>query len=147
MAQCNGDGVGCIIGFGHSGQVEQPLGHVLNLVLGGVSVAHHGLLDLHGLILEYLHTGLPDGKQYHATALGHADAGGDILTEEQFFDGHHIGLSHLKQLGHVVINHFQPPGKFRVGGCGDGTAVQKAVIAPLGINETEAHDTVAGVDA
>ena len=83
VAQGDGDGVGGVIGLGHGGQVEQARGHVLHLVFGGVAVAHQGLLDLHGLVGIDRQPCLPDGQQYHAPALGHADAGGDVLAEKQ----------------------------------------------------------------
>ena len=51
MTQGDGHCVGGIIGLGHALQAEDPLGHVHDLMLGGISVAHHGLLDLHGLIV------------------------------------------------------------------------------------------------
>ena len=75
------------------------------------------------------------------------DAGGDVLAEEQLFDGNHIGLCYLQKLHHIVIDHFQPPGKIRVWRCGDGTAAQKAELRALGIHKAEAGDAVAGVNA
>ena len=126
--------------------MEQPLGHILHLVLGGVAVAHQGLLDLHGLVGIDLQPSLPDGKQNHTPALGHTDAGGDILAEEQLFDGHHIGLCDPQQLYHIVIDDLQPPGKIRIGRCGDGTAAQQLKLPPVGFNEAEAGDAVARVD-
>ena len=147
MAQGDGDGISRVIRLGHGGKMQQPFGHVLHLMLGGAAVAHNGLLDLHGLIFKEGDAGLPDGKQNDTPALGHIDAGGDVLAEEQFFNGHHIRLGHPEQFGHIVVNHFQAPGKFRVGRSGDGTAVQEAILAALGINQAEAGDAVAGVNA
>ena len=92
MAQCDCDGVRRIVGHGHLQEIQNPAGHVLHLMLGGVAVAHHRLLDLHGLLGIDGQPRLPDGQQDHPPALGDADAGGDILTEKQFFDGHGIGL-------------------------------------------------------
>ena len=93
MAQCDGDCIGGVVGLGCGVQVEDAPGHVLDLVLGGVAVANNGLLDLHGLVLVDGHPRLLDGQQDHAPALGHADAGGDVLAEEELFDGHAVGLA------------------------------------------------------
>ena len=50
MAQGQGDGVGSIVGFGHLLQTQKTLGHIHHLMLGGVAVAHNGLLHLGGFI-------------------------------------------------------------------------------------------------
>ena len=72
---------------------------------------------------------------------------GNVLTEEQFFDGHHIRLCHLQQLHHIVVDHFQPPGKIRVRRGGDGAAAQQLKLPPLGIHKAEAGDAVTGGDS
>ena len=53
MAQGNGHRVGGIVGLGHRGQVENAFGHIHYLMLAGIAVAHHGLLDLHGLVFKH----------------------------------------------------------------------------------------------
>ena len=95
--------------------MQQPLGHILNLVLGGIAVANHCLLHLHGLIFKNRKTCLPDGQQDYAAALSHIDARGNILSEEQFFNGYGIRLRYLQQLHHIVVDDFQPPGKLCIG--------------------------------
>ena len=45
VAERDGDGISGIIGLGHSLQTEDPPGHVLNLVLGGVAVAHNETIN------------------------------------------------------------------------------------------------------
>ena len=116
MAQSDGDGIGGIVGLGHGGKMQKPLGHVLHLMLGGIAVTYHSLLDLHGLVFKDGDARLPNGKQYHTTALRHIDTGGNVLSEKQFFDGNCFGFGLLQKLGHIVIDDFQPPGEFRIGG-------------------------------
>ena len=77
----------------------------------------------------------------------HVDAGGDVVTEKQFFNGHGLRLCYLQQLHHVIVDHFQPPGELRIGGRGNGTAVEQPELSALGINETETGDAVTGVDS
>ena len=147
MTQSNGNGVRRVIRLGHRGQTQQPPGHILNLVLGGVSIAHHCLLDLHGLIFRQGQPRLLDAQQDHPPALGHIDAGGHVLSEKQFLNGHRIGFCHLQKLGHIVVNHFQPPGKRRIGRRGNGAAVQQPVTSPLGINQSETCNPVPRVNS
>ena len=147
MAQGDGDGVGGIVGFWHLGKAQNPLGHIHHLMLGGITVAHHRLLDLHRLVLGNLQACLADRQQNHTPALGNTDASGDILTEEQLFDGHLVGLRHFQKLGHIIINNFQPGGEIHTCRGGDGAASQKLKLIPLGFNQTKACDTIAGVDS
>ena len=116
-------------------------------MLAGVAVAHHGLLDLHGLVFINGDTGLLHGKQDNAPRLGNVDAGGNVVPEEQLLNGHGIRLFRQKQLHHVVINNAQPPVKIRVGGCGDGAAPEKLALPALGMDNAEAGDAIAGVNA
>ena len=116
-------------------------------MLGGVAVAHHRLLYLHRLIGKHFQPRLPDGKEYHAPALGNADAGGDILAEKQLFNGHAIGLGHFQKLAHIFIDDFQPGGKIHPCRGGDGAAAHQTAIAPVRFHNAEAGDAVAGVDA
>ena len=116
-------------------------------MLGGIAVANHGLLDLHGLVRIHLQPRLPDGEQNHTPALGHPDAGGDILAEEQLLDGHTVGLADLQKLAHILIDHFQTGRKIRVGRGGDGPAAQEGELSPAAFNQTEARGAVAGIDS
>ena len=61
-------------------------------MLGGIAVAYHGLLDLHGLVLIHGHTRLLDCQQNDAPGLSNLNAGCDIVAKEQLFNGHGIGL-------------------------------------------------------
>ena len=74
-------------------------------------------------------------------------AGGDVLSEEQLLNGHGIGLGGFQKLLHIVIDDLQPPGKFRVGGRGNGSAAQQPAGASLSLHNPKARDAVARVDA
>ena len=147
MAQGNAHRVRRVVGLGNGGQLQKPLGHILNLMLGGVAVAHHRLLDLHGLVLKNRHSRLPDSQQNHAPALSHVDARSHIVAEKQLFDGHRLGLRHPQKLRHVVVDHFQPPGKIRIGRRGNGPAVEHFVLPPIRFDQAEARNAVARVDS
>ena len=82
MTQGDCHRIGSIVRLGRLREPQNPLGHIHHLMLGGISVANHRLLYLHGLVLGNLQTRLPDSKENHTPALGHTDAGGDILTEK-----------------------------------------------------------------
>ena len=147
MTQGDGDRIGGIIGFGGTLQTEQPLGHIHDLMLGGVAVAHHCLLDLHGFVGINLQPCLTDGKENDPPTLGDPDAGGDILTEKQLFNCYHIRLRNLQKPAHILIDHFQPGGKIHAGRGSNGTAAQKLKLPPLPFNQPEAGNPVTGIDS
>ena len=116
-------------------------------MLGGVAVAYHRLFDLRGFILLHRKTCLPNGKQYHAPALSHADAGSYVLAEKQFFNCHSVRLCQLQQLSHILVNNLQPGRKIHACRRGDGAAAQQTESVTLRIDEAEAGNAVAGVNA
>ena len=83
-------------------------------MLGGIAVAYHGLLDLHGLVLIHGHTRLLDCQQNDAPGLSNLNAGCDIVAKEQLLNGHGIGLGQLHELCHVVVDLPQTPVEVRV---------------------------------
>ena len=147
MAQGNCHGVGGIVGLGHGGQIQNPLGHVHDLMLGGVAVANHGLLDLHGFIFINRDARLLDSQKNNPSGLSDLDACGYVVAEEQFFDGHSVGPGQLHELCHIVVDFSKAPIEVRIGGRGDGAAAQQAAGAPLGFNDAEARNAIARVDA
>ena len=147
MAQGDGDGVGGVIGLGQLVQPEQALCHVHDLTLGGVAVAHHRLLDLGGLVGGDLQPRLADGQQNHPPALGHADAGGDVLTEKEFLNGHGVGPGGPEELAHILVDHLQPGGKIHARRGGDGAAPQQPGLAPRRLDQPEAGDAVARINS
>ena len=54
MAQSQSDGIGGVVRLGHFLKTQKPLGHIHHLMLGGIAVAHDGLLHLGGFIGETL---------------------------------------------------------------------------------------------
>ena len=84
--------------------MENAFRHIHHLMLGGIAVAHHGLLDLHGLVFKNGYIGLLDGQQDDTSGLGHLDAGGHVVAEKQLFNGHRIGLGQRHKLRHVVVD-------------------------------------------
>ena len=128
MAQCDGDGVGGIVGLWHLVKMQQPLGHIHHLMLGSIAIAHQRLLDLHWLIGIDLQARLLDSQQHHTSGLGNSNAGGNVLTEKQFFDGHRIRLADPQQFHHIIVDHFQPPGKICIRRRGDGAAAEQPVL-------------------
>ena len=147
MAQSDGDGISRIVRLWHFLQMQQPLCHILHLVLGGIAVTYYRLLDLGGLISIYLKTGLPHSKKDHTPCLGNTNTGGDILSKEQLFDGHRVRLCHLQELSHILINDLQPGGKIHTRRGGDGTAAQKGTASPVCLYQSKTGDPITGVDS
>src|ERR1700757_384398 len=50
MADCDGQGIGSVQGFGGDGEIEQPRHHMLDLLLFGAPVADYRRLDGEGRI-------------------------------------------------------------------------------------------------
>ena len=126
MTQGNCNCISGVVGFWGGVQVEDALGHVLDLMLGSVAVADDGLLHLHGLVLVDGHIRLPQRQQDHTPALGNTNTGSHILTEKQFLNGHRIRLRLLQQLAHVVVNNFQTGRKIHPGRRGLASGSVKA---------------------
>ena len=122
MAQGDGYRVGGIVGLGDGTEVEDAFCHIHHLMFGGIAVAYHGLLDLHGFVFKDRDARLLDSQQDHAPGLGYLDAGGHVVAEEQLFDGHRLWLCQLHKLRHIVVDFAQAPEKVRVRGRGNGPA-------------------------
>ena len=90
MADRYCQGVGGI-GLGRLGKVEEGLHHLLDLLLGGLAVADHGLLDLQGRVFEDRQP--PRDAGYHGGAPGLTKLQGalDIVGEKDVFHRHGIG--------------------------------------------------------
>ena len=88
-----------------------------------------------------------DGKKDPTPALGNADAGGDILTEKQFFNCHGVRLGNLQKLLHIPVNNGQSGRKCHPCRGGDGAAAQKGRCAAIGFDHAEAGDAVTRVDS
>ena len=112
-----------------------------------LAVAHHSLLDLHGGILKHGQTGTLDGQEDHTSAVGHANARGNIMAPEQLLHRHGFGLGHFQKTGHILKEHIQPFRKRQNCRGSDGTVLQEAVLAAVGRDQAKAGGGVAGVDS
>ena len=147
MAQGDGHRVGGVIRFGNGLQVQQTAGHFHDLPLLRLAVAHHRLLHLAGGVLVDGHAPALGGEQDHAPGLGHADARGDVVVEEQLLHRHGLGLELLQQQLHVIGNPEQPGGQRLPRRGGDGAALHQPLPAAVCLHQAEAHDGEAGVDS
>ena len=147
MADSQCQGVSGIVGPWDLLHIEKPLGHQHHLALVRAPVARHRLLDLHGGILKYRHPQLFRRQEDHPTAMGHGDAGGNILTEEKLLHRHLVGMEGADQLLHVVGNLQQPAGQRDTRRRGDDPVLNEGVFPSLGLNDPKADRGHSGVDA
>ena len=136
-----------IIRLGDGGKVEDPLGHVHDLTLFCLAVAHYRLLDLAGGVFKDVDPQLGGGHQNDPTGLGHADAGGHVGVEEQLFDGHDLRGKPADQRLQILLNLEQPLGHGHPRRGVDGPAAQEPGLPPVRLQNAKADDSVAGVDA
>ena len=147
VTQGDGHRIGGVVGLGDGRQLQDALGHVHDLVLFRLAVAHHRLLHLGGSVLEDLHPQLGSGGQDDPSGLGHPDARGDVGVEEELLNGHGIGLEGLDEGLHVLLDLEQTHGHGDPGRGVDGPAADELSLAPVGLQDAEAHDGIARVDA
>ena len=90
---------------------------------------------------------LGTGTQDHAPGLGHLDAGGDVVVEKQFLDGHRIRLDLVQQGQGVLVDLGQPQVEGGMGLGGDGAAADQPVFHAVMLDGAVAYDGIARVDA
>ena len=147
MAQGDGRRVGGVVRPGARGEVQDFAGHLLDLALFRLSVARHGLLDLGGGVLKNGDPRLLRGQQDHPSGLGHADAGGHVLVEEELLHRHGVGPEGGQQLVHVLGYLPEAGREGRPRRRRDGPAPEQALDIPVGLQDAEAHDGKSRVDA
>ena len=98
MDNGNGEGVGGVVGLGDGGESEMELDHGLDLGFVGLAVAADGFFDLVGSVFVDGEVVLFGDQEADAAGLGDGDAGGDVLLEKEFFNGHYVGV--------VCVNDF-----------------------------------------
>ena len=116
-------------------------------MLSGIAVTDHRLLYLGRFIGGNFYAGLPDRQEDHTSCLGNADTCGDVLAEEQLFNGYHIRLCHFQKLSHILIDDLQTGREIHACGGGDRAAAQKLKLAAIAFYQTKADDPVAGVNS
>ena len=129
MGVADGDGqsIGGVVRLWHRGHAQHAAGHLHHLELFRLAVAHHGLLHLGGGVLRRGVALLGAGAQDHTPGLGHLDAGGDVVVEKQFLDGHGVRLDLVQKGQGVLVDLGQPQVEGGMGLCGDGAAADQLV--------------------
>ena len=111
------------------------------------AVAGDSLLYLHGGVLEDGHPQLLRRQQNHPPAVGHGDAGGDILGKKQLLHRHLVGVEGVDELLHVVGNLEETAGEGDTWRGGNHAVAQEGILLPLRPNDPEADGGHPGVDA
>ena len=147
MAQGDGHRVGGVVRLRNGAQIQQTAGHIHDLPLLRLSVAHHRLLDLAGGILKDGHPPALRRQQENSPGLGHADARSDIVVEKQLLHCHGLGLELGQQQVHIVGDLPQTCGQGLPCRCGNCAALHQALTATIGLHQPKAHNGKAGVYA
>lgn len=139
----DGEGVGGVVGLGDGVETEVKLDHGLDLGLVGLAVAADGFFDLVGGVFVDRETVLLRDEEADAAGFGDGDAGGDVLFEEEFFDGHDVGMVGGDNFVKGVVNVLEAVGKRSVGRGGDDAVVEGLAAT----DDAEAANAGTWVDA
>ena len=81
MAYCQRNSVRRVVGFRGSGEIENALDHVYDLIFLRSSVADDSLLDLKWCVLINLYSELICRKKYYASCMGNGNTCCDVCVE------------------------------------------------------------------
>ena len=104
MANGNGQCVGGIVRLWDRLQLQQTARHIHHLFFLRKPIAYYRLLYLHGRIFVDGQMHFFRCTQDHTPGMSHCNAGGDIFTEKQFFNGHLIRPELLDQLLQIAFD-------------------------------------------
>ena len=139
----DGEGVGGVVGLGDGVETEVKLDHGLDLGLVGLAVAADGFFDLVGGVFVDGETVLLRDEEADAAGFGDGDAGGNVLFEEEFFDGYDVGMVGGDNFVKGVVNVLEAVGKRSVGRGGDDAIVKGLATT----DDAEAANAGTWVDA
>ncbi len=122
-ADREGEGVGCIFGFGWFGEAQEGLNHFLNLGFRGVAGAHDGELGAFGGVFVDGDGVAGSCEENHP--FGHAELNGalDVFHHELGLDGDGVGLMASDEGFDAVKNNFISFGKGEFGRGADAAKV------------------------
>lgn len=138
-----GEGVGGVIGLRDGGEFEVDADHLLHLGLVGHAVAADGILDLVRAVFEDGEAALLGDEEADAAGFGDGDAGGDVLLEKEFLDGHDVGVVLVDDFVKGVVDVLEAVGERSVRGRSNHAIVK----CGLAFDDAKTTDTSTGVDA
>ena len=110
VADGNGQRVGGVGRLGGFVELEQARDHELHLLLGGEAVADDGALDGERSVLRDGEAAVGRGQHGDAAHLAELERAFGVGGEEDFFDGDHLGLPELEELGELGVDLQQTDG-------------------------------------
>jgi len=143
MNDGGGEGVGGVVGLRDLFEVEMETHHFLDLRFMGLAVAADGFFDLVWAIFKNREIILFGDKEADAAGFSDGDTGRDILFEEEFFDGHDVGVVLVDDFVEGVVNILEAVGERGVRRSGDDAVVEGG----RAFDDAEAADAGAGIDA
>ena len=126
VADGDGEGVGCVVGLGRNGEVEEAGDHELDLVFFGASVADHGGLDGKGRVFGDFESGGGGGEHGDSADLSEFEGGLNVEGIEDVFDGDFVGQVLGDDRAEVHVDSGKAAGQRFAGGKFDGAAGEAA---------------------
>lgn len=145
LADGETEGVGGIVGPGNLVEVQQDLDHFLHLFLVGLAIAGDGGLGLGRTELPYDQPRLYRRQREYTPRLGHGNAVGHVLLEEQPLDSHGIRPVQFDKRGRCVVNSPQSLGEVLSRRGRNGAMGDVAQAAPAALYHAVAGGGGAGV--
>ena len=127
--------------------MQEPLGHLHDLLFVRFAVAGHRQFHLHGGVLEDGHPKLFCRQQDDPAAMRHGDAGGQIGIKKQLLHRHLVRMKGVDQLLHILIDHSQPMGQRQPRRGGEDTILDDTTLAPVGFHDAKPNGGNPWVDA
>ena len=144
MAECDAERIGRIR-LQFSGQAEEHLHHVLNLLLAGAPDTDQRLLDQPGRIFTHRQIRRDPGTNGGAARLAKLECRHGIARDEDFLDAH-LGRPVLKDYGSdFTLDHAQALGQRTAAG-GDRTVRNVVAAAAIAVDYAPAGRDRAGID-
>src|SRR5660398_312709 len=108
MTDSNSQRISCIVRCWYLWEIEKSLHYRLDLVLAGLTVTRHRLLDLLRRVFRHLAPVLSAGQEHNPPRLAHRHSRAHVHVEEQGFHGDRLRRVPLKDALHLAVDLAQP---------------------------------------
>lgn len=106
VADGHRQGIGGIL-LGNFGEIEQPFGHLLNLLFVGAAVANNRIFDLQGRVFRDLHVGIDAGEQRDSASMAKLKRRSRVTGHENLFNGNRLWSVTVNQFTQLHIDAAQ----------------------------------------
>jgi len=106
VADGHRQGIGGIL-LGNLGEIEQPFGHLLNLLFVGAAIANNRIFDLQGRVFRDLQVGIDAGEQRDSASMAKLERRSRVAGHENLFNGNRLWSVTVNQFTQLRIDAAQ----------------------------------------